>query len=911
MLETKFTFLRQLMRKNLRLNLRRTIVTTIGIALSSALIVCVASMISSVRQTAIESIIASEGNHHARVYTPKYFADLRAHHDLTNFYQASELGYDRVPLSAAELKTYRSHRNYLKVVGFDDFAASGIKLQSGRFPTARNELLITERMNRELDRDFAVGEELKINLGALQRVNTGDGKSFIDPTRHSNYQLTPGTETITYKIVGKIARAPYPVDGYGGESITVLTYLGAVDQAKLPSSTSQILFYRFKGQVPTPGSHESELKKHFKDISVISNQQLSALEGGALDSDAMRIIILIGAIIIAIIVATSIIVIRNGFSISLTEKTKQIGILKSLGATNRQIRRSVIYESMLMGVIGTAVGVGIGILAAAILIWITNYLLVDSVGGAFIDANNKLVFGLSAIGIASAVIISLGTVLLSALTVARRARKLTAISAIRGQRDLFVRTKDVKTPRFVNRFFSVGGVIAYKNLRRNRKKYRTTIVSLTISIAAFIGIASIVDFIYFSAESSIRHTNFNIVGHYSSVGISQDKDPRASERALIDQMTAISQQLSANDKCTISSNGDIVVSPEDYNSKFLELAKSSAPYLNKTPLSVLYTVIDDASFDQVLKSNRLPVDTAAVTFKNLVIKDADKKRRHVLPVFKGSEINYRVRRNSLHREYKDTATETIDGAPANKLPTEGLGENEDSEYRLAQESFTESRKLALQFIDTPPIGFNNHFEQNVRIFIPRRSADPRILTRSFTLLISAKNDIETMKNLNSYVKQAGIAGNWNIMNLSDFTRILNNLIFLIQIFGYGFILVITLIGLTNVFNTITTNMLLRRSDFASLQSIGMTTRDFRHLVGLETLLYGLKSLLIGLPLGIGISAGVYQLISDKVDFAYRFPWVAVIISVFALFVVIRVIMQYSVNKIKRQNVIEVIRGENI
>ena len=142
----------------------------------------------------------------------------------------------------------------------------------------------------------------------------------------------------------------------------------------------------------------------------------------------------------------------------------------------------------------------------------------------------------------------------------------------------------------------------------------------------------------------------------------------------------------------------------------------------------------------------------------------------------------------------------------------------------------------------------------------------------------------------------------------------NRMVLLISIFLYGFITVITLIGVTNIFNTITTNMNLRSKEFAMLKSIGMTKKEFNKMIRLESIFYGCKSLFIGIILGTGISYWIYKVVigADVTsNLSFIFPTIPIIISIIFISVIVGIIMKYSLNKINKQNIIETIRNENI
>ena len=136
------------------------------------------------------------------------------------------------------------------------------------------------------------------------------------------------------------------------------------------------------------------------------------------------------------------------------------------------------------------------------------------------------------------------------------------------------------------------------------------------------------------------------------------------------------------------------------------------------------------------------------------------------------------------------------------------------------------------------------------------------------------------------------------------------MILVIKIFLYGFISVITLIGVTNIFNTITSNMELRQKEFAMLKSVGMTKKEFNRMINLETVFYGTKSLIYGITLGMIGTYFIYRAFKNNIT-TFAFPGIAIAISVVAVFILIFVIMKYSVRKINKQNTIETIRKENI
>ena len=113
--------------------------------------------------------------------------------------------------------------------------------------------------------------------------------------------------------------------------------------------------------------------------------------------------------------------------------------------------------------------------------------------------------------------------------------------------------------------------------------------------------------------------------------------------------------------------------------------------------------------------------------------------------------------------------------------------------------------------------------------------------------IDSSNPDKLQDDIDEYLKSET---GYSLYNVSKDMKSMQSMFLLISIFLYGFIIVIALIGITSIFNTITTSMELRSKEFAMLKSVGMTKKEFNKMVRLESVFYGTKSLLIGIPIGI-------------------------------------------------------------
>lgn len=110
------------------------------------------------------------------------------------------------------------------------------------------------------------------------------------------------------------------------------------------------------------------------------------------------------------------IIIANTFNILLTQRRRQIGLLRAIGASSSQVQRKFLAEAILLGVIGSALGVGLGIGLGA-------------VGAAFLD---QLSWGiqLPPTGLVVAFIVGVVATIVAAVTPSLRATRVSPMEAL-------------------------------------------------------------------------------------------------------------------------------------------------------------------------------------------------------------------------------------------------------------------------------------------------------------------------------------------------------------------------------------------------------------------------------------------------------------------------------------------------
>lgn len=171
------------------------------------------------------------------------------------------------------------------------------------------------------------------------------------------------------------------------------------------------------------------------------------------------------------------------------------------------------------------------------------------------------------------------------------------------------------------------------------------------------------------------------------------------------------------------------------------------------------------------------------------------------------------------------------------------------------------------------------------------------------------NPAQTYQLMSDLLEENGQATD-RLENIAEEVQSTRALLVVMRIFSYGFIILISLIAMANVFNTISTNISLRKREFAMLQSIGLTNRSFHKMMNYECILYGCKGLLFGLPVAIGVTWFIYQAVNDGIALDFYVPWYSVVIAVASVFVVVFATMLYATHKLRKDDVVETLKNEN-
>ena len=839
--------------KNLKLNKKRSLGTIIGIILSVALICAVSNMVSSFRETLIQNAINESGYWHIRLYNVSNgkLKRLKLNKDIDNIYTISEDGY-------AKLDTIKNeYKPYLKFYGMNKEAFNNLefKLIKGRFPKDDNEIIISEHLNKNGKANLKIDDEITVNVG--DRVTLEDDYALNDsnPFDKGN-EIIKNPNTKKYRVVGIIKRPDVSFEPTSAPAYTTITTSTNKDNFSVfislknprdKNSFVELLGARNYDEVVNMGINNPRY-----DYTL--NNELLRWEALKFSDSTFSMLLSIAEVVIFIIIFTSIFCIRNSFAISTTEKMRMYGMLSSVGATKKQIKKSVLTEGFILGLIAIPIGIMCGIIAVFVLLKIVNLFL-----GDFLFNNiDGMVFKVSFIAIIISIILGFVTIYFSAISSAKKASKVSPIDNLRNTNDIKISSKKLKTPKLIKNVFKTGGVLAYKNLKRSKKKYRTTVVSLTVSIFVFISMFTFINEGFKQSGNYYQNYDYNYRITFNN-------------NSSMDEINEIRNLDSVNASYLV------------YYAKPSILIDDISKINPKEPLECEYDK-NDKCIKKYARLNIILLDDS--TFKSYV-----KKVKGNYDYLKDKGIltdMYRFYDNKSKKEYED------------RIYTYKSGDTIDSKL-LNEDNISIDIGLVSNIM---PYGFENVYSNGGYIVLNNKYFN-NIDYYGADLMIDSLDTEQLTNNI------LNIDSELNYYDMDEEAKAEKSIVIVISIFLYGFIGVITLIGVTNIFNTITSNMELRQKEFAMLKSVGMTKKEFNHMINLETLFYSSKSLIYGSILGIIGSYFVHRAFAGKIDTQFVLPYKAILICILFVFIVVYMIMKYSMNKINKQNMIETIRKENI
>lgn len=863
--------------ESLKKNKTRTIVTIIGIILSTAMICAVASLSSSFHNFLVNGEIANSGAWHVKLEetNKENFEKLQEDKRINKIAYGKEEGY-------AKVKNADGEETMLFVFsaadGFEDIMP--VHITQGRYPVNDNEIIVPEHLSKSRRISYKVGEQVTLDIG--KRMYNGNelhqSSIFYYPDHRDEGETFNVIGQKTYTVVGKFKRPTF--ENYDAIGYTVITKLNS----ELTQSDTINAYMQLKNPLEAPKLNQEI------DKSAL-NKTLMNLYGVGFGQDSQMTMVIgsILAIILALIFFASVVLIYNAFSISVSERTKQFGLLSSLGATKKQIKKMVNFEALVLSLIGIPIGIICGLVGIAV----TLYFIGDKISSTFINEYGvSFDFYVHPIFIVLTIIFALITIFISVRKPSIRATKVSAIDAIRQTNDVKIKKHSIKTPKWVYKVYGLPGMLASKNYKRSSKKYRTTVISLTMSIILFVSASSLTSYMLASLNATGLPDSdievFMLTKDSDEIYNAVKNVPSAQGSAHI-KVISPQEELHPN---------IVFVDDENYKELLLQNGLLSKDYIDKSkPKALIYkpsrSNSDKSNYYNVIEDDQIENGKITLHFPQ-IIKDYDYpfcvKDEQTGEVF----VKY-YNSNDMSNTKKFKLDEITE-----KRVIEVGKQIKDPPYYLTG-LINDTLVMSIGQFDTvvPLDAYVGESSSN--------AIESKFEFKAKDYMNCEKEVSEIIHSLDDNMQIDFI---YHIQNVTQVLEMTKNVIFIMRVFCYGFVALLTLISCANVFNTITTNIILRRREFAMLQSIGMTDKELHRMMRFECMKYGTTSLFIGIPISILITVIIHYVINQEMEIAFRFPTLAVIICIVSVFLIVFLSMLYSLNKIKSQNTIETLKNEN-
>lgn len=899
--------------QSLKKNRTRTTVTIIGIILSAAMICAVTTFVSSMQNYAVSYAVYSSGDWHGAVYDAPQ-SDLERISDakeVSGFTYGQRLGY-------AKVDSKNALKPYLYVLGCQKesfFERMPIRLIAGELPKNEKEIILPEHLLIEGGQSFQVGDTITLELGwrMLDGFSMGQNNPCTVYDRESNREIMNDEvlevrETRTYTVTGIYKRPSF--EDWTAPGYTALT----VADEEFADGTGFDVYFKMKDP-----ARVYEFMDGF-ELSGTWNTEVLMYSGVSRYSSFLTTLTNLAIVVIGLIMFGSVSLIYNAFSISVSERTKQFGLLSSIGATKRQLKKMVLFEALAVSTVGIPLGILAGIGGIGVTLLFIGHKFISIMG----DFDLPLRMCVSWRSVMIAVIVALVTVLISAWIPSKRATRISAVEAIRQSTDVKGNQKLARTSAFKLKLFGLPGVLAGKYYKRSKRKYRATVLSLFMSIVLFVSAAAFTDYLMESVGGGLSGDGYDL--RYSID--EEDENDRTEDEIL--KLLLSDQYVTAGTYLRSSYiNGSIETQyiTEEFRNHFAvpasaENAEGKEGWKAEVSVNGYVYFVRDQEFEKLLSQYGLSREDyfneeapLGIAQDGRVHFNEDKEKYETVTILNSDVSELHCRRLKDFSQY-NYMEEGLDEAGNQVYRFWNDSDKKDMLEMPYEDAFMKYSLRTGRTITDVPFYVAKSSNTDLNIIYPYsmiNSVLPEEIrgytTRTYFYL-TTEDHKASYDNLRKILGENGM----DSMYLNDYAEreeMNRNLVTIIQVFSYGFIVLISLVAAANVFNTITTNINLRRREFAMLKSVGMTQKGFHKMMNYECLLYGSRALLFGLPASAGVTWLIYRAVEGGYETTYHLPWGAVCIAVLSVFLVVFATMMYAMSKIRRDNLIDVLKNENL
>ncbi|GIO09517.1 ABC transporter permease [Brevibacillus reuszeri] len=848
--------------RHLMENKKQTLVTIIGVIISVAMVTAVITLGSSFLTLMQKETIKDYGEWHVlyRSVNKEQLEAIKQDAATKQLMTSKERGYALLPGSQNAGKPYLFIKAY-NAQGFTNFP---IELNEGRLPESADEIVLSEAIATNAKVTYQIGDHLTLEVG--QRYNQSDPSdsnlSQNDQLRTSagaSMETLVDTKAETYTVVGFIKRPTWEQTWAPG--YTALTY---VDENMLDANKTVDVSVVVKNIDNTVYDHANDLAEKNNISSFKTNDSLLryyGVMGGGLGQTYNSLLL----IVVLVIVVGSVSLIYNAFAISVSERSRHLGMLSSVGATRRQKRNSVFFEGAVIGAISIPLGVICGMLGIGITFGFINPILEDALG-----VTEKLTLVVTPLSIALACLVSVITIFISTYVPAQRASKISAIDAIRQTADIKLTSKALKTSKLVKRLFGIEAEIGLKNLKRNKRRYYATVFSLVISIVLFLAVSFFTSNLQKSLEISQKGYNYDIAIYTVGEGATLEDEQSVKTITSLENVTEFNLMKQMNGSFVWLAEEVVPENIKPYLYQERDLYKYNIR-VNSMQEDKLKTYAKQVGVEYAKLTN--PDQPTAILIDTMTFLDEKGK---FIETKVGGKVGEML--DLVSEDNKQQVVNKVELAAVTDQFPMGIVQNDSI--------------LQVNLVVSEPV-----FEQLLKKSV--------FVSSYLGLYLKSKEPLKTQQYIEEMQKDL------TVMNLFQERQRSERKILFMSVFVYGFVALITAVSMANIFNTISTSVALRKREFAMLRSVGMTPKSFHKMINYESIFYGIKSLAYGLPISAVIMVLIYR--SFMYSFSYEFvvPWTSILYVIAAVFVIVSLSMYYASIKVKKANIIDALKQENL
>lgn len=847
--------------RHLKENKGRTVVTTLGICVSVAMITAVFVAMASFLNLFGEIGKISSGNWDAYYYHLSQSQIEQVEKDSRISKVGLKYGSENKSFQIKNPTSYKrgtaemiiGDKSYFEMVLTGNF--------DGKVPANENEVAVEKNfLDKNGMKDAKVGDKIVLTQGQRQ---LDDGSYVTGSNFNKDEKFVPSGDEKEYTITAILHTNPATKYSSVWRGISK-------DEIKSGDICAYITLAK---QNSSAYSTIEAIQNDYKIDDYQANEDvLASYLSGRQDGFLVTMLPIVLVVLILIVIA-SVMLIYNAFGMSLSERVRYLGMLASVGATKSQKRKSIYFEGAILGAIGIPVGILAGILGIGITLKLVGHKIISTgmIAGVN-DSNMQMKTVVPAWAIIGIILVSIFTIFISAFIPARKASKITPIDAIRQRQEIKVKPKKLKAPKYIKKIFGYEGELAYKNLKRNGKKSRLITVSIALSIVLFISCNYFCG-MFIQASGYEKNIPYQI---YTVISLEHKKD---LEDAL-DKMQNVDKYYvdMVNSNYSLGKKGNLkdtdIKNLSHYNSSYAKLFENGS-----VTMAIHY--IDDSEFNKLCQNNDIDYNSFyGKNVKCLLLNNLTHKQ-DTSKVFNNSIIGQHI-------------------AERDEFVNEG---DEPLDFEVGGLVKYDKNSLPCSFVPANVVGVFVPYSQYVNVI--EKGLEPNDVR--LAMCIETDEHKEVAENLTTLLNEKDFGGSYVSDNV-DILETMNTVIFIIQVFVYGFITLISLITIANIINTISANIALRRKEFAMLKSVGTTPKGFSKMVSLESVFYALKAVIFGVPISVLISVVLNKMLGES-SIPYHFDIKLYLSVIIVVFVLILITMIYSVRKLKNDNIIEALKED--